>query len=246
MKKERLKVILIVCKFSIHLIFLLKRNMSNAQQVPSTSPNSQHRQKRFNVIMKLIDDVVAEKKSCRVIDLGGTPDYWQNFSAFQNRPEISVLVVNKDAYVSHDPRITCVVGDATDLSMYDNNAFDLVHSNSVIEHVGSWQNMQRMANEARRLAPVYYVQAPNYGFPYEFHTCMIGFHWLPKPVRRLLMRNFACGHYPRARNATEAAAYVEDANSMTGRQMRALFSDAEIRREKFFGLTKSWMAIREA
>lgn len=214
------------------------------QPRPAISPKSRYRQQRFAVIMKLVDDIVSRKAACRIIDLGGTPDYWQISPAFRDRPEISVLVVNLVPFVSDDPRITCVVGDATDLSIHADNAFDLVHSNSVIEHVGPWGTKQRMAREIRRLAPHYYIQAPNYGFPYEFHTRMIGFHWLPKPVRRLLVRTVACGHYPRARNAEEARAYVEDAGSMTGRQMRRLFPDAEIRREKFMGLTKSWMAIK--
>lgn len=68
---------------------------------------------------------------------------------------------------------------------------------------------------------------------------MIGFHWLPKVFRLFLVRRFSCGHYPRARNAAEAQAYVADANSVTGRQIRTLFPDAEIKPEKFFGLTKA-------
>ncbi|WP_291365520.1 class I SAM-dependent methyltransferase [Acetobacter sp. UBA5411] len=212
----------------------------------NVSSGSPYRHKRFNIIMTLIDDIVVDRKSCRIVDLGGTPDYWRDFPAFQGRPEITVLVVNLVQYTSDDTRIQCIVGDATSLSSLEDNTFDLVHSNSVIEHVGTLEDMKRMAQEVRRLAPVYYVQAPNYWFPYEFHTCMIGFHWLPKMFRRFLVRQLSCGHYPRARNAAEAQAYVADANSITNRQMRTLFPDAEIKPEKFLGLTKSWMAIRRS
>lgn len=196
--------------------------------------------------MALVDEIVSQHGFCRIIDLGGTPTYWETAPAFAQRADMSVLIVNREYFTSDDPRITCIVGDATDMSSYSKNEFDLVHSNSVIEHVGSQENMAKMAEEVMRLAPVYYVQAPNYWFPYEFHTRMIGFHWLPKRLRLTLMMYRSCGHYPRARSRAEAQQYVADANSVTYRQMRRLFPDAAITGEKFLGLNKSWMVVNRS
>ena len=51
------------------------------------------------------------------------------------------------------------------------------------------------------------------------------------------------GFYPKARTYDEARGYVQEAHLLTRRQMRELFPGAELRRERFFGLVKSIMAI---
>ncbi|NHN87312.1 class I SAM-dependent methyltransferase [Acetobacter conturbans] len=207
-------------------------------------PKSVFRERRFVIVLNLIRDIIERKGFCRIVDLGGTPDYWLNFAEFQNLSAVSISIVNRDFYPNTDPRIQFAVGDATNMASYADNSFDLVHSNSVIEHVGSWKAMKDMAREVRRLAPVYYVQTPNFWFPYEFHSKCIGFHWLPKAIRMQLVMNFACGYYPRAKTRAEALGYVEDADCLSHHQMRSLFPDARILGERFFGLNKSWMAIR--
>ena len=124
------------------------------------------------------------------------------------------------------------------------NAFDVVHSNSVIEHVGLWSNQRRMAQEVRRLAPRYFVQTPNFWFPLEPHFRMPFIHWLPEPWRAAILMRRACGFYPRARSFDEAQQILEDARLLNVKAMAALFPDATIECERFAFVTKSIIALR--
>src|SRR3546814_8846589 len=74
--------------------------------------------------------------------------------------DLSVTIVNMEGETGDDGPFQLRLGDACNLSEYADNSFDIVHSNSVIEHVGRWEQMKMMAAEVRRLAPVYYLQTP--------------------------------------------------------------------------------------
>src|SRR3546814_5246029 len=59
------------------------------------------------------------------------------------------------------------VGNACDLHQVPDRSFDIAHSNSVIEHVITWDNMKNFARETRRVAAWHYVQTP---YRSEEHT----------------------------------------------------------------------------
>ena len=146
--------------------------------------------------------------------------------------------------------MTCGSGsmnaDARALAQFGDNSFDVVHSNSVIEHVGRWEDMRLMAREARRLAPAYFVQTPNFWFPYEPHMRTPFIHWLPAPIQAQIVMRRACGFFPQARTMDEAQGILADAVMLDAAMMQALFPDAQIVREKVGPLTKSLLAIRTA
>jgi hypothetical protein len=121
---------------------------------------------------------------------------------------------------------------------------DLVHSNSVIEHVGIWDNMLRVAANVRRLAPAYFVQTPYFWFPIEPHFRVPLFHWLPESLRYRLILACSLGYHRKASSVSDAVRSVQSAVLLDCRQYATLFPDAEIRCERFCGLTKSLMAIR--
>ncbi len=96
-----------------------------------------------------------------ILDVGGRPDYWNNVG-FENIAAIRLL--NNDPN-ELDRKATSnlfasEVGDACDLSNYADKSIDLVHSNSVIEHVGQWQKMCSMADEVQRVGLSGWVQTP--------------------------------------------------------------------------------------
>lgn len=71
---------------------------------------------------------------------------------------------------------------------FDDNEFDVVYSNAVLEHVGSRTQQGRFIAEMCRVAPRRFLAVPNRGFPIETHTCLPLVHYLPKQLFRRLLR----------------------------------------------------------
>jgi hypothetical protein len=72
---------------------------------------------------------------------------------------------------------------------FDDNAFDIVYSNAVLEHVGSRTQQGKFIAEMCRVAPRRFLAVPNRGFPIESHTCLPLVHYLPKQLFRRLLRH---------------------------------------------------------
>ena len=79
------------------------------------------------------------------------------------------------------PRITYVQGDACALPFAE-GAFDVVHSNAVIEHVGGREQQEAFVREAVRVGRRVFLTTPNRWFPIEVHTRMPLVHWLPRTI----------------------------------------------------------------
>jgi hypothetical protein len=126
------------------------------------------------------------------------------------------------------------VADGTALPFGDRE-FPLVFSSSVVEHIPREQQ-HLFAKEIRRVGVRYFVQTPNRYFPIEPHYQLPLFQFLPESWRRYLNRHFTLGWREKGQ--------WEEANLLSARQLQKLFPDAEIHREKLFGLTKSLMAVR--
>lgn len=213
---------------------------------PGSRRNS-FRQKRVMLLNELIADVLTRQETCRVLDLGGTDVFWSTWHDMIDWERVTIDCVNLDADGSaagENMRIAFHKGDARDLSEFEDNAFDIVFSNSVIEHVGQWSDMQRMANEIRRLAPRYFVQTPNYWFPIEPHARTPFLHWLPEPWACRIVMTFKCGFWSKATTYSEAVSTVQSARLLNRPQMRELFPEATLLIETYFLFPKSLMSIR--
>ena len=205
------------------------------------------RMARVGFVQDLIRRILAEKGSCDVIDIGGLPRYWTTFA-----PEIVanervrftlVNIAYAEGQGDHDGRFRLEIGDARDLSTFEDNGFDLAHSNSVIEHVGRWVDMQAMARETLRISRFHFVQTPYWGFPIEPHNRTPAFHWLPEQLRYRLVMNFRLGFWAQAKTVDEAMRAVQSNALLDRRQFGSLFPDSSIYSEMAFGLTKSLIAI---
>ncbi|MBI4657999.1 MAG: class I SAM-dependent methyltransferase [Verrucomicrobia bacterium] len=214
------------------------------------SPSSNFRRKRIKLLMDLVGQVYRKQGFVTVIDVGGRRNYWNCVSReFLFRHQVTVTIVNLpgDLAVPAEDEIEFryAEGNGCELSIFPDNSFDIAHSNSVIEHVGSWENMCSFAREIRRLAPNHYVQTPYFWFPIEPHFMKPCFHFLPRPLQAGLVRRFNLGHFVKATSVGDALRKIEGINLLDKKMLAELFPDASILREKVCGLTKSLIAYRQ-
>ena len=177
-----------------------------------------------------------------ILDVGGTPYNW----ALLGTPAHLTLVnleLPRGGVDSLPPNVTVVIGDGTRLD-FESESFDVAFSNSVIEHVGSWQAQQAFAAELRRVGRGLWVQTPARGFPVEPHLMGVFIHWLPRSWQRRLVRwTTGWGWLVRPSQA-RIDALLDELRLLDHDEMQQLFPDCEIRRERFLGLTKAYVAVR--
>ncbi|HEY7628441.1 MAG TPA: class I SAM-dependent methyltransferase [Ilumatobacteraceae bacterium] len=181
-------------------------------------------------------------ESMAVIDLGGTVDYWLRAPLHPRR----VHVVNLEEPRTDIPDwITVDLGDATDSELPKRvGSYDLVYSNSVIEHVGGHERRRAFAANVAALAPSHWIQTPYRYFPVEPHWVCPFMQYLPLKARARLGLHWPLVHTPHKDldSAIDAQLSVEllDITSM-----RHYFADSTIAFDRLAGLVKSVIAIRK-
>lgn len=203
-----------------------------------TKAQARFRAARFKRVADLIERLVLRHGQIRVLDAGGRAEYWNLLpETLGERVELTILNYSaelEDYSETTAPHVRYinVTGDACDMPQYADRSFHLVHSNSVIEHVGSYGKMIAFANEVRRVGQSYYVQTPNFWFPVDPHNAFPLLHWLPDPVRIRAEMLFDVG-LARRTDLAGAAARLDDCRMISQGMMRRLFPDAEHSAERF-------------
>ena len=175
----------------------------------------------------------------RVLDLGGAEYYWDWAGV---RPW--VIVANPEPRDVRPDRLEWVRADGRQLPFRD-GAFDVVHCNSVLEHLPDERSREALAREIARVGRGFSVQVPNRWFPVEPHTLTPGFHFLPTRWQTRLARNFTVWGWLERPSGREARGFVENIHPLAARDLRRLFPGARIERERVLGLTKSVLAVRQ-
>jgi hypothetical protein len=210
----------------------------------NTSPGSvasSLRSRRFRLFRDMVEGLPGP---VRVLDIGGRPAYWDMMlPASHESLNIHVTLINPEKHSVHRKNFEAVVGDGTAMPQFADKQFDIVFSNSTIEHVGTFEDQRRMASEVRRIGRRYYVQTPNRYFPIEPHFMFPMFQFLPQAAQIWLVRHFKLGWFPRIPDYSMAQSEVAAIRLLTRAEMRKLFPEAVLHDEKWFGLTKSFVAI---
>jgi hypothetical protein len=173
----------------------------------------------------------------RIVDLGGLAGSWAGIERPCEITVVNLPGAERHTTVPEQHRVEVVTGDACELSRFADASFDIAFSNSVIEHVGDAHRRRALAEEARRLAPRYWVQTPSIWFPVEAHTGMPFYWFYPAPAKRWLKARWS----ERLPRWTEM---VEGTTVLSRGEMEALFPDGRIWTERLAGWPKSYVAYR--
>lgn len=186
-----------------------------------------------------------ELSAMRVLDLGGTPAYWRGAPV---RPA-HVTTVNIDPSLldtvqdsATEDWIRVVIADACDPGL-GAERFDLVVSNSLLEHLGGDSGRRRFVEVVHRHSDRHWIQTPYRYFPLEPHWLFPGFQFLPRTLKLAVTRTWPLGHR-HTRDPGRAAALVDEVELVSARAMRGYFPDSRIWYERAAGLPKSIVAIR--
>lgn len=178
-------------------------------------------------------------EAMRVLDLGGRPSSWRGREVLPAQ----VVCLNLEG---HEPLaegpVVAVQGDACDLDAVRRlGHFDLVYSNSTIEHVGGHARRLQFALTVTSTADRYWVQTPNRYFPVEPHAVFPAFQFLPVRTRRYVAERWPLSPLGGNQDLTDEILTI-DLLSVT--ELRHYFPDATIWRERIAGIAKSLVAVR--
>ncbi len=202
------------------------------------------RKKRFEILEKRIESLASQKETFKILDIGGDISYWKHVG-WQN-PKSDIYLLN--LYENTIPEADCnkfhsVIGNALDIP-FKQDDFELIFSNSVIEHVGSIQNQKKFADEVNRLSNHYIIQTPSLWFPLEPHSLIPFFQFIPHMLRAFLIMTFHINYFPKTKNYKDAVNVSKSTIMFTKKRFQKLFPEAEIEVERLFGIPKSYTAIK--
>lgn len=198
-----------------------------------------YRQRRFAALRRMLE---ALPRPVRILDVGGTTSFWERLG-YAGRGEFQIVLANLTAQDPPYDNMTARIADASDLSEFEDRSFDVVISNSVMEHLPTPDLQRRMAEAVRRVGARAYVQTPNRYFPLEPHFLFPFFALLPVGLRAWLLQRFDLGWHRRRPDRQAALADVSSIRLLTGGELAAHFPGATIERERAFGLTKSFIVL---
>jgi hypothetical protein len=223
---------------------MLKIHRHFADNTHPHSVATQLRRRRFQLFVDLLWDL---PRPIKILDIGGRQKYWEMVAGdLLQTDDLRITLLNvEEPSVSH-PSFTGIRGDGRSLPQMADGQFDVVFSNSTIEHVGTLDDQHQMAREVRRVGKRYYVQTPNRRFPIEPHFLFPGFQYLPVRGRAWLLRHFRLGWFEKTPDPQEALRQVTGIRLLTKTEVRRLFPEANIFEERWCGLTKSFVAFTPA
>lgn len=212
---------------------ILKKILQDSKQKGSIG--NKFRNKRFVYFEKLISNL---PKPIHILDVGGTEDFWVNRN-YNKKEDVKITLLNLKTIITNYNNITSIIGDATDLSLFKKNHFDIVFSNSVIEHLHNFKNQQKMAQEVQRVGVYHFIQTPNKYFLIEPHFLLPLFQFLPKSLKYLLLTKTKLSRGKKW-NKKFAKEYIQEIRLLSLKEMKYLFPNSKNKTERFLGMSKSY------
>ena len=171
---------------------------------------------------------VAPREEMRVLDVGFNEAEWSESDNYIERhypwPEsLTALGMHQPVdFLRRYPRVRAVRYDGR-VFPFEDNSFDVVWANAVLEHVGDFERQVFFVKEMRRVGTLLFFSTPNRGFPLELHTYLPLLHWLPKTAHDACLQRLGRGAF--------AGDYM---HLLTHRELRRVLAAADIQNYRIF------------
>lgn len=197
----------------------------------------QFRERRSQFFLKTIQP----QPGTRILDVGGYACNWETVPI--TSPITFLNTEYPEGWQVTNGRFQSEIGDGRKLPFAD-KSFDVVYSNSVIEHVGNYEDQKHFASEIRRVGKRVFLQTPNRWFFIEPHFLAPFIHYLPWSFSKRLILVLSLRGIMRQGDNKNLKSLADELRLLTFRETQELFPDCVIHREKWSGMTKSFIAIR--
>ena len=225
---------------SVRGVMKLRKSLMSRVVDPDSarSITSQLRVKRWGELNRRFPQLADMK----VLDLGGTSESWLLSPV---RPAEVVLLNIRPS--RPDDGVREIIGDACDPpESLLGERFDLVYSNSVIEHVGGHAARSKFAGSVHDLAPNHWIQTPYRYFPIEPHWVFPIFQYLPMSARLAVAKRWRLGHKAPRDRLSETLEQVMNVELLDRTSFAHYFPRSTVFFEKVVGFPKSLIAVSGA
>lgn len=210
----------------------------NANQKNVNSISNKYRNKRNKFFL---DYCKLFEKPLKILDIGGSDYHWRN-TELKNSKDFHITIVNKENQDIKDfTNLSFIKLDVSRLNFFKDDEYELVYSNSLLEHISNFDEQKKLAGEIRRIGKKYFVQTPNYYFPVEPHFLFPFFQFLPERTKINLIKKYNLGWYEKQTNEIKAEELAKSIRLIKKEELKKLFPDGIIFEEKFLTLTKSFI-----
>jgi len=191
------------------------------------------RRKRFELFLQTLNI----SKTDTIIDIGGYEGIWEGTGL-----ESQVTLLNL-TFGENKPNMKYIEGNACDMHMIEDQAFDVAFSNSVIEHVGKNNEQELFAKEVQRIAKKYWIQTPYKHFPIEPHLLFPLFQYFPSGLQSFIGKRWPYSHLKKYN--LDIPDELARLKLLTKSRLKGLFNDGKLHQEKYAGWTKSIIAYKK-
>ncbi len=201
--------------------------------------------KKRDEIFKVIFNNLNIKSIKSILDVGATEDNKYKSSNYLTKKfnfitNIYGLSDQKVTNQFYKKIVRKSITKSFNLSEVKKLKSDLVLSNAVLEHVGSYSNQRKMVDNIIKLSKKYFViQTPNRYHPIEFHTKLLLIHWLPKKIFRNILKILGMTHFSSEKNLNLVS--KTDIHKMLKKHKKII--KYKIFKINFFGFTSNFVII---
>ncbi len=193
------------------------------------------------------------RRPLRIVDLGGTVPFWRGWG-LTAEDRLQVTLINNHhidttaaGRSDHGPEIQNRLADANELTTEYLASFDLVFSNSFLEHLDSRAAQQRLARKICASDRPFFIQAPNKNSPVDPHfpsPFAPFFALYPRRVQAALLSKFRLGSGGKSATVEAAMERMRFYNPLGLNDMKAMFPAANYAIERPLGVPMSVLAWR--